>query len=95
METVHSVPADASAETAALKGAVITATEPSWIEVLDGGGQVLLSRVVLPGETVGLDGPLPWRVKIGNARATQLVFRGQPVDLAPSTRDNVVRLELK
>ena len=95
METVHSVPADASAETAALKGAVITATEPSWIEVLDGGGQVLLSRVVLPGETVGLDGRLPWRVKIGNARATQLVFRGQPVDLAPSTRDNVVRLELK
>jgi cytoskeleton protein RodZ len=95
VETVYSAPADASGVVAALKGASITADEPSWIEVLDGGGQVLLSRVVLPGETVSLDGRLPLRVKIGNASATQLAFRGQPVDLAPSTRDNVARLELK
>ncbi len=48
-----------------------------------------------PGEAVGLDGTPPFKVKIGNAAATRLVFRGQPVDLAASTRDNVARLDLK
>ena len=41
-----------------------------------------------------LDGALPLRVTIGNAAATQLAFRGQPVNLASRTRDNVARLEL-
>jgi len=41
-----------------------------------------------------LDGALPLRLKIGNARATEVVFRGRPMDLSPSTRDNVARLEL-
>ncbi|HEY6133074.1 MAG TPA: helix-turn-helix domain-containing protein [Rubrivivax sp.] len=95
VETVHSVPADAPGAEAALKAVSITTSDSSWIEVADGAGQVLLSRVVLPGETVGLDGRLPLRLKIGNAQATQLVFRGQPVDLAASTRENVARLELK
>lgn len=67
----------------------------SWIEVLDAGGAALLQRVLQPGEFVGLDGTPPFRVKIGNAAATQLKYRGQAVDLAPATRDNVARLELK
>ncbi|TDM06363.1 MAG: hypothetical protein C4K60_17500 [Ideonella sp. MAG2] len=35
------------------------------------------------------------RVKIGNAAGTSLTVRGQPVELAPWTRDNVARIELK
>jgi cytoskeleton protein RodZ len=73
----------------------IRVNETSWIEVQDGRGPVLLSRTVQPGESVGLDGALPLRLTIGNAAATQLVFRGRPVDLAGATRDNVARLELK
>ena len=42
-----------------------------------------------------LDGELPLRVRIGNARATRLVFRGQAVGLEAFTRDNVARVELK
>jgi cytoskeleton protein RodZ len=67
----------------------------SWIEVLDAGGAALLQRVLQPGETVGLDGTPPFRIRIGNAAVTQLRYRGQEVDLAASTRDNVARLELK
>ena len=67
----------------------------SWVEVLDGGGAALLQRVLQPGETVGLDGTPPFRIRIGNAAVTQLRYRGQEVDLAASTRDNVVRFELK
>jgi len=69
--------------------------EASWVEARDGHGQVLLFRTVLPGEAVGLDVALPIRLTIGNAASTQLAFRGQPVDLAPRTRDNVARVELQ
>ncbi|MBN8509902.1 MAG: DUF4115 domain-containing protein [Burkholderiales bacterium] len=79
-----------------LKGiAVLRAAEPSWIEAVDAGGQVLLQRTLQPGETVGLDGRLPLRLRIGNAAGTQLTLRGEPVNLAPLTRDNIARLELK
>ena len=68
----------------------------SWIEVLDGRGQTLLSRLLLPGEAVGLDGVMPLKLTIGNASATQATFRGRQVDLAAFTRrDNVARLDLK
>lgn len=71
----------------------IAATGASWVEVSDGRGRVLLSRTLQAGESVLLDGAAPLRVKLGNAPATQLSFRGQPVALPG--RDTVVRLELK
>jgi cytoskeleton protein RodZ len=56
----------------------------------------VLARLVNVGEEVALDAPPPLRVKIGNARGTQLTFRGQVIDLvAAGGRDNVARLELK
>ena len=67
----------------------------SWVEVHDAQAQVLLSRNIPAGESVTLDGVMPLRVKIGNARATEVIFRGRQLDLAPNTRDNVARLELK
>ena len=89
---VSTAAGDAAGSSAALLN-VRTSAE-SWVEVQDGRGQVLLSRVVQPGETVGLDGSLPLRLTIGNAAVTQLSFRGQAVELASSTRDNVARLQL-
>ena len=73
----------------------LRATAESWIEVQDATAKLLISRNVLAGETVQLDGAMPLKLKIGNAAGTNLVFRGQPVSLAPYTRDNVARLELK
>jgi cytoskeleton protein RodZ len=73
----------------------VIASADSWVEVVDAQGHSLLSRTVVAGESVGLDGALPMRVKIGNARATRIKLRGDNVDLAPWTRDNVARLELK
>ena len=97
IETVHSAPPEGQAGPAAGAAAGVLAVRTSaesWVEVQDARGQMLLSRSVQPGETVGLDGALPMRLTIGNASATQLVFRGKPVDLAASTRDNVARLQL-
>lgn len=70
-------------------------TSASWIEVSDGRGQPLVSRLMKSGESIGVDGAPPLRVRIGNASGTQLVFRGQPTDLRAFTRDNVARLELR
>lgn len=73
---------------------LLRAQAQSWVEVIDGRGNPLMSRLLEAGETVGLDGPTPLRVRIGNAAATQVSFRGRPVDLTPS-RDNVAKLELR
>jgi len=73
----------------------VNASADSWVEVVDAQGHSLLSRTVVAGESVGLDGAMPMRVKIGNAAATVLSLRGDNVDLNPWTRDNVARLELK
>ena len=70
-------------------------TAPSWVEVTDSRGQPLVSRLLKPGEAIGLDGVPPLRVRIGNAAGTELFFRGQPTDLKAFTRDNVARLELR
>ncbi|HEX3141757.1 MAG TPA: RodZ domain-containing protein, partial [Rhizobacter sp.] len=67
---------------------LLRANAESWVEVIDGRGTALISRVLQPGESVGLDGAFPLRVKIGNASATQVSFKGKAVDLVP-TRDNV------
>jgi cytoskeleton protein RodZ len=81
---------------AALPGAIqLRATAPSWIEVTDASGRALVARLVQAGETLDLEGAAPFRVRIGNASATQVSFRGQPMELAAYTRDNVARLELK
>jgi len=73
----------------------IVASADSWVEVVDAHGRTLLSRTVVAGESVGLDGAMPMHVKIGNAGGTHLKLRGDNVDLTPWTRDNVARLEVK
>lgn len=96
VETVHAAPpAAASAATTGPGLLTLRAREASWVEVVDGGNRPLLSRIVLPGESVGLDGALPLKLTVGNASATEIAFRGRPVDLETATRDNVARLELK
>lgn len=88
------VTADVSA-TANIGALQLRTTGASWVDARDGNGRVLLSRVVQAGEQLVLDGRAPIRLTIGNAAVTRLDFRGQPVDLRLSTRDNVARVELK
>ena len=80
---------------AAVQGAVLTAIQPTWIQAVDGGGQVLMARLMTAGEALELVGTPPIRIKIGNAAGTRLGFRGQPVDLGPVTRDNIANVELR
>lgn len=82
--------------TAAPAGTVVLKTRAaSWIEVRDAGNAVLLSRTLQSGETVGLDGAMPMRVRAGVASALELSLRGEPVDLKPYTRGTSATVVLK
>lgn len=96
VETVFSAP-PAGTDAAAVAAAVLLqlrVTEASWVEVRDARGNMLLSRTVSPGEQVGLNGAEPLALVVGNAAATELVFRSRKVDLASRSRDNVARFQL-
>ncbi len=73
----------------------LAARSQSWIEVLDAQGQVVFSRTLAAGEAVAVDARPPLRLLVGNASGSSVTFRGQPTDLAPYTRNNVARLELR
>jgi len=73
----------------------LLAAEPAWVEVKDASGAKVLSRHLQSGESAEVGGQAPFTLKIGNAAAVKLNYRGQPVELAAFTRSNVARLELK
>jgi cytoskeleton protein RodZ len=68
---------------------------PSWTEIRDRDGQLLISRLVAAGSEQAIRGEPPFDVVIGNARAVVLVYQGKPVDLTRYTRQNVARLRLQ
>lgn len=67
---------------------------PSWVEVRDARGDILLQRTLAAGDRQTLTGRLPLVLRIGNASVVRLQFDGSPVDLAPHTRAEVARLTL-
>jgi cytoskeleton protein RodZ len=74
---------------------VLMSHEPAWVEVRDGRGGILLSRHLHAGETVDLSGVPPLKLHLGNSSGLEVIYQGQPVELASYTRNNVARLELK
>lgn len=73
----------------------LRAKSASWIQVRDASGATTLQRLVAAGETVVAEGKPPLSVVIGKADATEVFVRGKPMDLAPLTRENVARFEVK
>ena len=74
---------------------VFTAKVQSWVEVTDARGAVPLRKILAPGEAVAASGALPLSVVVGKADSTLVQVRGKPLDLAPLSRDNVARFEVK
>ena len=72
----------------------VRASAESWVEVTDAKGQILLSKLLRPGEQAELNVLPPLRLRVGNVAGTEVVLRGAPVDLAAQAKDNVARLEL-
>lgn len=89
------MPTAAAASAAAQSALVIRARGDSWVQVRGANGATVLQKLVRTGETVAVPGSPPWSVVIGKADATEVLVRGQPMDLAPVARENVARFEVK
>ena len=88
--------AAASIGAAVASGTVVfKAKGESWIQVTDARGGVPLRKLLAAGESAGASGPLPLAVTVGSVSATDVQVRGKPFDLAPVSRDNVARFEVK
>ena len=84
----------AAASTASTAVLGLRASAESWIEVRDAGDRIVVSRTLRAGESIAIDVEPPLRLTIGNATATSLSLRGEPVDLGPYLRGNVARIQL-
>jgi len=74
---------------------LLTYRGPSWTEIRDKSGQLLISRLVTSGSVEPVNGTPPFDIVLGNAHAVTLVFRGKSVELSPYTRRGVARLTLQ
>ncbi len=64
---------------------------PSWVEVKDAEGKVLLSQHTIAGAEHVIEGTPPFYVVIGDTTKAVVEVRGEAYDLAPYTRQNVAR----
>lgn len=79
------------AETAVL---TITTSADSWVEIVDGNGDRIEMDLLRAGSRRSYSGEKPFRCLLGRAASIELVYNGEPVDLAPHTRGNVARVTL-
>ena len=68
---------------------------PSWVQVKDSSGALVVSQTAPAGATIPVGGTPPYDVVIGSATSATVRFRDRRVDLVPHTRSNVARLTLK
>lgn len=73
---------------------VLTYAGPSWTEVRDRTGQLLVSRLIDANSVEPVRGAPPFEVTLGNATVVTLSYRGKTVDLTQYTKQNVARVTL-
>ncbi|MBK80237.1 MAG: hypothetical protein CMQ43_04895 [Gammaproteobacteria bacterium] len=71
-----------------------TFSDDCWVEVKSASGTNLYSDLNRAGAELALVGQGPFRILLGYAPGAKLVFNGEPVPLAPHTRNNVATLVL-
>jgi cytoskeleton protein RodZ len=81
------------AEGAGLLG--FKASAPSWVEVTDAKGALVLRKTLSSGEVVQVGGTPPLKVVVGRADAIEVTVRGKRILLQEWSKDNVARFEVK
>jgi len=69
--------------------------DESWVEVRDGSGTTIFSRLNAPGTERVVRGLPPFDVIVGNAHRVKLLYEDKPIDLGPHTRVDVARITLE
>lgn len=68
------------AEPPAQKGILLTMIENSWVEIRDGSGKALVSRVLKSGDQYFVPDRPDLTMSIGNAGGVQIEVDGEPID---------------
>jgi cytoskeleton protein RodZ len=72
-----------------------SATQETWVNVIDGNGQEVYSKTIFAGSRETINAKLPVDITVGNAGATNLSMNGKSYDLAPYSRNNVAHIKLE
>jgi cytoskeleton protein RodZ len=91
-DSVVSEPAKTPAVTNGVIRVKLLLTGSSWIGVQDKNGKTVFSKLAKAGTEEYVDGVPPLKFHIGNVSATQVIFNGETIDLAPSTNNNIARI---
>lgn len=86
-------PAPAGAN--ALARLKFTFSDHTWVSVIDRNNKEIFNKTKPAGSEETVEGLPPFKVTIGNAAGSKLVFNDKPVDLAPYTKLNVAHLTLE
>lgn len=73
----------------------ITATDETWVEVVNGAGAVVTQRVLKAGDVIEYSSSPPYKVILGRAEAARVSVRGRSLDVMPYARNSVARFEVK
>jgi cytoskeleton protein RodZ len=68
---------------------------PSWVEVRDAAGQVVLSKMNLAGTEQDINAPLPLTFIIGNATKVKMARNGDAYDLSSHIDGTIARFKLE
>jgi cytoskeleton protein RodZ len=68
---------------------------PSWVEIRDARGKLLLSKLNAPGSEAEVSGRPPFNVIVGNAPEVQLFYNDHEFDLEPHTKVAVARFTVE
>jgi cytoskeleton protein RodZ len=69
-------------------------SDDCWIQVIDGGGQVIHESVAKKQQSLMLEGKPPFQVTLGYAPAVSLSYNGEPVAIKVSGSRRVAKLIL-
>lgn len=72
----------------------ITVSADSWVEIVDGTGEMIEKDLLRGGNQRSYEGQPPFQLLLGRPSAVVLEFKGELVDLEPHVRGDVARLTL-
>lgn len=87
----------AAAPSSQLKGGKVLRfkfNRESWVQVRDRTGHVLMSQLNPQGTESTVEGEPPFSLVIGNAQHVRVLYRDEPIDLAPHIKVEVARFTL-
>ena len=69
--------------------------QPSWVEIRDRGGKILLSQLNAAGSEKEVAGDPPLSLVVGNASYVTLWYKGKIVEMTKRSKDDVARLTIE